>query len=159
MGSDPFINRTDDIPVIPLTLVSLNLFIFLYVVIFPEYSPYYIFWLVLPILLILLYFSGWIMVAYTVVVFLIAILFLSGIALTFLKLYKQGSFIFLICGLLTLPLGIFGIMASIMVWQHATVPRCIICKSSIKVDHSRPGFFYCTRCGAYYGYAGRRKNL
>ena len=159
MEGDSSIDRIEDIPIHPLIFICLNLSIFLYVVVFPEWTPYSIVCVALPIFLMAVSSTGMTSATFYIIIFLVVIMGLSGIALTFLKLYKYASLILLICGLLTLPLGIFGVMASIMVWQHTTIPRCIICKSNIKIDHSRPGHFYCLRCGAYYGFMGRRKNL
>ncbi len=158
MGNDPSLWKMRNIPLASLIFICLNLFIFLYVAIFPQFSPYYILCVLLPVYWISLFSGGWSMASFYLIIFLLTITFISGIALAYLKLYRYGAILFLICGILTLPLGLLGIMASILLWRHSTVLTCAVCNSSLKVDNLRPGYFYCSRCSAYYGLIGVKRN-
>jgi hypothetical protein len=158
MGSDPFKESIEELPVIPLILMFLNLSFFLIAVIFPTSIPYAI-CVAFPV--IFLYFSTYSVtsaVFYTVLISII-IIFLLGIILTLLSRFKQGAVVFLISGLLTFPLGVLGIIASFMVWEHSVVARCLICNGPLRVNQARPGYFFCTKCHASYAYMGRSTKL
>ena len=159
MENDSPTKWIEELPVIPMALMSVNLSLFIYVVAFPQWSPYSFLCVALPIFIMTASNDGMTSASFYLIVFLIVITGLAGIALTYLRMYKYGSLIFLICGLLTFPLGLLGIIASVMVWQHSMAPKCIKCKSAIKKDRTRPGYFYCSRCGTRYGSTGRRNIL
>jgi hypothetical protein len=102
--------------------------------------------------------GGWPVAVFYVVIILLIIAFLAGIALMFLRSYKHASTIFLICGILTLPVGIFGIIGSMLLWQLSFLPACSVCKVILKKDRMRPGYYQCPNCGSEFGMVEINRN-
>jgi hypothetical protein len=102
--------------------------------------------------------GGWTAATFFVIVFLLIITFFLGIYLTLSRSYKHASTVFLICGILTLPVGVLSVIGSNMLRQLSFLPTCDSCKTPLKKDSERPGHYRCPSCGNEFGMVEIKKN-
>jgi hypothetical protein len=77
-------------------------------------------------------------------IILIIVFFLSGIALTLVKIYKFAAVLLLIGGILTVPLGILGIISFVLILLLSNIQECPVCRSELMND------IYCPVCRTWY---------
>lgn len=124
-----------------LIFVGLNFVLFLYLFFINPPSHYFGPFIYMIPTYYIIYFSG------LYGIFVLTIVFLSGLALTLIKLYRFAAPLCLLGGVFTIPLGFLGIIGSTLIWSLSNILDCPFCGSSLVKDRRSPGYSFCTVCG------------
>jgi hypothetical protein len=138
--------------IISSILAGINLFIFIYLVFINPKESYYGFTLCFIPVVYLIYALGWSSL------FIIPVIFLFGIVSNIIRQYRLASIIILFGGFLTFPVGILGIISSIILWSLSALPKCPVCKYPLEEDWDTEGKYLCPNCKRYFGMVEMKKN-
>ncbi len=131
--------------IISQSLVAVNLITYLYLIFFDPIGGYFgSFWFMVPI--------AWVVhITNSIIpIFLLTIIFLSVIGLTFVRLYWTASNLCFVAGAITFPLGILGIIASMMIYEISNVSQCPFCGQNLVKNWRYPRIGYCTLCKSWF---------
>jgi hypothetical protein len=126
-------------------LAGINLIVFIYLIFMVPNRSYNGFAFCFMHVMFFKYFLGWLSLI------IIPVIFLSGIAANFIKQYRLASTIFLLGGFITFPVGVIGIVSSLISWSLSALPRCPVCKYPLEEDWDNEGKYLCPNCRGYFG--------
>jgi hypothetical protein len=133
--------------VISLSLVAVNLITFLYLIFFDPIGGYFgSFWFMIPIMWVILISNS------IIPIFLLTLIFLSVIGLTIVRLYWTASNLCFVAGAITFPIGILGIIASILIYEISILYECPFCGQNLIKDRRYPKIGYCPLCKSWFEY-------